>query len=99
MIARAQYSCTGSEKLIGGKTIIPAAVSSGLTVTHLFVDGAGRTAFGDDVNMLTGEISITGSFPRGSIIQWLYKTLPKFSSSVSTITDFDIADFESADFE
>ena len=98
MIAQAQYRCTGSEVVEDGNTVIPAAVSSGATVTHLFVNGAGQTAFGDEVNMMAGEIRLAGLFPRGSIIKWLYKTLPKFQVATQELVDFETADFESADF-
>jgi hypothetical protein len=96
MMANVTYRCTGSEQREDGYTVIPAGPSSGLEVTNLFIDGAGVTAYSDEVNMLRGVILISGILPRGSIIQWLYKTLPRYVPP--RVYEFEPTEFDSSEF-
>ena len=101
MIAVATYVCTGAERIDGSDTIIPANISSGQTVTNLFVNGAGRTATSYHVSMGSGLIRVTGLLQRGSHVKWLYKTLPRYSTAavIPAMVDYESSGYESADYE
>lgn len=90
------YRCLGSETKSGGNTIIEAPPVSGMVATNLYVNGTGVNFGAEDVDTINARIRVTGLLARGTLVQLLFKKLPR-TSGASTV-GFEAAGFESAGF-
>jgi hypothetical protein len=98
MIKSIQYRCIGSEVNDGINTELYFPAASGMVIIDTLVHGKSLQL---DVDNTTGFVLVNEVLERGDLVQIIYKTLPRNSSTViigGSLVDFIDEDFETADF-
>lgn len=98
MIAHITYTCTGSETKTLTETTVNIVPASGYTFLDVILNGYSQD-FSSEVTVdnLTGDLVFNQLLGRGDWVIALFRQLPRYST-LTTMVDFDSADFTSDDF-
>jgi hypothetical protein len=106
MIAAITYTCTGSEPLdvwgmiddvqVDG-TLVMINAASGYEIIDVRLNGYSQDYQDLLVDETKGRIVFSPVLVKGDVVEALYKTLPRYGT-LTTMVDFDPADFTSGDF-
>jgi RNase P/RNase MRP subunit POP5 len=98
VIANATYRCIGSEPKDAGMTDIYIHPASGLKIIDIIVNGVSKRLGDLTIDENFGLVVIDEELERGDVVQCIYKTLPRFTVALPTMSEFDPLDFAEGEF-